>query len=377
MATLPGTIFRKVQLQPFSPPTWVQVGNFAQGMQGAPGTAGAAGTPGQRGAQGPAGLPQIVYINVKDYGAQGDGITDDTNSIQSAIAAAAGLVVWFPPGTYLCNTLITMSSDFVTLAAINGTATLKKKAGATPSILRLTGNFCTIQDLQFDGNNVVSGNSCLEVPGTFNKIKRCFITKATGHGIVMDGSIGAGSASNNWIEDCYIHGNAGVGIAQNTATDNTIVNNQIYLNGLEGVTVDIVAYRNKIIGNWLATNCQTGGAGSISLDQGDLCIIQGNHILGSGGSTHGIVTNNNIAATNYCVISGNQVIDSGGKGIYLKAGTGGNASFNTVFGNVVRGSGSNSIRADAACNSNVIAGNSLSGVSVSDAGTSNQVANNT
>ena len=373
----PGTIFRKMQLQPFSPPMWVPVGNFAQGIKGDRGAPGAPGSQGPRGVPGPAGTPQIIYVNVKDFGAHGDGVTDDTNAIQSAISAANGLVVWFPPGTYLCNALIVISANFTTLAAINGTAILKKFPGSTPSIIRVTGNYCTIQDLQFDGSSVVSGNSCVEVPGTFNKIIRCFMANATGHGIVLDGSIGQGSASNNWIEECYIHNNAGVGIAQNTAVDNTIVNNQIYFNGLEGITVDIVAYRNKIIGNWLASNCQTGGAGNISLDQGDLCIIQGNHVLGSIGSAHGIVTNNNVSGTNYCTITGNQVIDSGGKGIYLKAGTGGNASFNTVMGNVVRGSGSNSIRMDSGSNSNVIVGNSLNGVSVSDGGSANQVANNT
>ena len=374
---LPGTIFRKVQPQPFSPPMWLPVGNFAQGIQGPAGSPGPAGVQGPQGVAGPNGVSQVVYVNVKDFGAMGDGITDDTVAIQSAISSAANLVMWFPPGTYLCSTLIVMAGNFVTLSAVSGAVVLKKNAGSTPSIMRITGNYCTIQDIQFDGSSVASGNSCLEITGTFNKILRCFMSNATGHGIDLDGSLGLGSASNNWIEDCYIHNNTGIGISQYTATDNTIVNNQIYFNGDEGVTVDIASYRCKIIGNWIVQNCQSGGAGNISLDQGDLCIIQGNHILGAAGSTHGIVTNNNIGATNYCIISGNQIIDSGGKGIYLKAGTSGNASFNTVTGNVVRGSGSNSILMDTGCNSNAIVANSLNGVSVSDGGSSNSVANNT
>lgn len=45
-------------------------------------------------------------LNVQDYGAKGDGTTDDTNAINSALAAAhaQGKSLLFPGGTYLCNT---------------------------------------------------------------------------------------------------------------------------------------------------------------------------------------------------------------------------------------------------------------------------------
>lgn len=44
-------------------------------------------------------------LSVKDFGAAGDGTTDDTNAINSCLAAAqsAGKNVLFPAGTYLCN----------------------------------------------------------------------------------------------------------------------------------------------------------------------------------------------------------------------------------------------------------------------------------
>ena len=43
-----------------------------------------------------------IYYNVKNYGAAGDGTTDDTTAIQNAINAMpnTGGVVFLPPGTY-------------------------------------------------------------------------------------------------------------------------------------------------------------------------------------------------------------------------------------------------------------------------------------
>jgi hypothetical protein len=45
-------------------------------------------------------------LNVQSFGARGDGTTDDTNAINKALAAAHAqkTSVYFPVGTYLCNT---------------------------------------------------------------------------------------------------------------------------------------------------------------------------------------------------------------------------------------------------------------------------------
>lgn len=48
---------------------------------------------------------QEPYISVKDYGATGDGTTDDTAAIRAALAAAMGRRVFFPKGDYLVSAI--------------------------------------------------------------------------------------------------------------------------------------------------------------------------------------------------------------------------------------------------------------------------------
>lgn len=45
-----------------------------------------------------------VSLNVKDYGARGDGVADDTTAVQGAInACSEGQVLFFPVGVYLVS----------------------------------------------------------------------------------------------------------------------------------------------------------------------------------------------------------------------------------------------------------------------------------
>ena len=52
-----------------------------------------------------------TVINVLDYGAKGDGVADDTASINSALLVASGSKLYFPKGTYNISSLDTLPNN--------------------------------------------------------------------------------------------------------------------------------------------------------------------------------------------------------------------------------------------------------------------------
>jgi len=78
-------------------------------------------------------------VSVKDFGAVGDGATDDTDKIQAAIDAGAGKTVFFPTGTYLISKTINVSNDHTSIFGENSQATI------------ILGNFA-VGDILYFGN---------------------------------------------------------------------------------------------------------------------------------------------------------------------------------------------------------------------------------
>ena len=109
----------------------------------------------------PANAP---FFNVKDYGATGDGTTDDTASIAAAITAAAsagGGMVFVPQGTYMVSATLALTTN-ITLAGAGHGATLIKRSANIP-IISVYGPATTnhvlnigIRDLAVHGNDMTA-----------------------------------------------------------------------------------------------------------------------------------------------------------------------------------------------------------------------------
>lgn len=77
----------------------------------------------------------FLPLNVKDYGAKGDGTTDDTAAIQAAIDAAVStlaMAVYIPAGTYIITTPLLVQTYSDSDATIDG---VKWWEGRAPSII--------------------------------------------------------------------------------------------------------------------------------------------------------------------------------------------------------------------------------------------------
>lgn len=92
-------------------------------------------------------------VSVKDFGATGDGTTDDTTAIQSAINANPGRALYFPSGTYIASALtIPHSMEFIGEGA--GSA-IKQKSGANAHFISPTADGIKVR---FDGLTLDQNN---------------------------------------------------------------------------------------------------------------------------------------------------------------------------------------------------------------------------
>jgi Pectate lyase superfamily protein len=191
-------------------------------------------------------------VNIKDYGAIGDGIIDDTASLQSAAqAASGGRLLYIPMGIYATSSQITLPADIGGVIGDNPQNTI-----ITSSIVqtvRVKSSFMVMRDSNgavfkdfqikylgkfntgksysgfveglhiFDSSNIVIDN--LEVSG-FNS-----------SGIRLDGKKKItydNISKNNKVQNCYLHHNRVAGLVL-VWQDGTFVNNNVFeRNGLSG-----------------------------------------------------------------------------------------------------------------------------------------------
>ena len=82
-------------------------------------------------------LNNLKIYNVKDYGAVGDGVTDDTQSIIDCITANGG--AYFPEGTYIISSTIYLDTDGYIVGDDTGLSIIKAAAGSNIDMIKSVG----------------------------------------------------------------------------------------------------------------------------------------------------------------------------------------------------------------------------------------------
>lgn len=150
-----------------------------------------------------------LVVNVKNFGAKGDGVTDDTNSIQSAINSVkeSGGIVVIPAGIYLFTTLNVTGCDYLSLQGAGVGTTILRQTNTTLDAIKCTADtwWQSFKDFTIDTNiSKTSGSMFYFASGKRTTLERIDI-KGWYHGINF------ASYENCWVSKCSITEPSGVG----------------------------------------------------------------------------------------------------------------------------------------------------------------------
>lgn len=254
--------------------------------------------------------------NVSDYGAVGDGTTNDTVAI--GLAFATGKSVWFVPNkTYLIGSGLTLSGNG--LIIYGNKATLSKTTNGFHA-LTVSGNENKILNLVVDGNDYTFDG--IYVTGDRNTIQGCKVVDcANGFSAFHTTGQNPGTDLNSWI-DCFAYSNTGVGFMLDNATDSLVEGCTSQTNGDAGLHSKNGSYSAKIIGCVFDDNNHVGGAGNIILHSADGSNIVGCTITNANGTAHGIYLGVSTATQSGIGISGCAIAQNNGRAILIDSGGG-------------------------------------------------------
>lgn len=265
-------------------------------------------------------------VSVKDFGATGDGVTDDTVAIQAALTSlSGGGQLIFPSGTYLVSGQLTIAGSDLIVSG-NGDATIKLKNGNYSGLANLYMFFGAedMDNIHFD-NLIFDGNRANVTASTgSNAIVWLYRTRYSSiTNCIVKNPYGGGSNVN--APFCFIDSSF-----DNICNDNTIYADTldpsfgacggIFMQGGNSIA------SNNIIRNMNDVVIVANGPGSFNF------VFSNNFIQSCRGG--GIVAEN---GANQVTISGNTISNLDGYGIAaLWLGTPGANSTNVaVVGNTI------------------------------------------
>ena len=284
-------------------------------------------------------------VSVKDFGATGDGSTDDTTAISNAITYVStnGGAVYFPAGTYKTSSTLTISSPNVTLYGDNKDA----------SIILANADSFNVITIGTGANYTEIRNLCVKGGATTDTTAQYSILCST-----------ASTPTKVTIDNCRLT-NANSGISIGSGTYWSVTNNQF----------------DTLIGKTSGR-----GYGVLSPENSQFGIISGNHFVGTtNNGRHGVYLS--VACSNTLV--SNNIVDSFNQSAFVISSTSAQPGCfqNVITSNIIRNGGtvgtveSSGIVIDGNCGYNTVSNNNIlnfqnSGIIANDAGMGGLCINN-
>ncbi|MBA1244267.1 putative Ig domain-containing protein [Pseudomonas japonica] len=293
-----------------------------------------------------------MIFNVKDFGAVGDGVTDDTAAIQATIdaaAAAGGGTVFVPTGTFIVSAgeepsdgCLMLKSNVYMEGAGAGLTTVKVADGSDTKITGVirsaygeeTHDF-GLSNLTIDGNR---DNTTGKIDGWFNG----YIPGKDGHdsnvtlsGVEIKDCSGYGfdpheQTINMLIENCVSHGNGLDGFVADYMIDTKYVNNVAYDNDRHGFNIVTSTNDFTMTGNVAYGN----GGNGIVVQRGSENIPSPYDVTIEGGSVYnngaeGVL----VKLSSDVTVTGVNIHDNGGSGVRIYGSTDVTITGNTLTNN--------------------------------------------
>lgn len=197
------------------------------------------------------------FFNIRDFGAAGDGRTDDTIAFKSAMAQIAshgGGTLTIPEGDYLVTSPVTLPSGLVMqgttgIQSMASTSNLTRKnptritlAGTNRALFKIgeCTEVVTIRDIEFYGQSNV-GTSGIEAAGAYDSAQGLYLDRVTfsnfNRGI---NAYGLPQTNLNWqfdyikINECRFIFNRDTGIYVNIRNTDWVIEGSLFINPKHG-----------------------------------------------------------------------------------------------------------------------------------------------
>lgn len=275
-------------------------------------------------------------VSVQDFGATGDGVTNDTAAIQSAfdaISANGGGIVSFPPGTYIIDESVLIGSNTTVIGA--GRSSLIKASQTGWIGTNAAKNCFLFRNENYSAGAITDANIVIE-------------NMAFDYGAVVVSGGGAHMIAMRYVDsvtvtNCY--GQNGENVTAFLACQDTLVQNcegynvsNCYFDHWDGAkTAKVIGCvgRNDV-GTYIAQGIQFTGTGSVLEDRTSLnCFVAFNYlenVRGATGQSSAIIANaNDAGSATYRMMSCQNIVNSADLGLVYEGAGGQHLSLGDTF----------------------------------------------